>query len=307
METIIKTNSITKKYGSFKAVKSLDLSISLGEIYGFIGLNGAGKTTTIRMLLGMIKPTQGDIAIFGEKISPRSTKIWSKVGFLVERATAYPQLTVEENLEISRKLYQIKDKKRTHEVMDKLNLLRYKSRKAKHLSHGNFQRLAVAKALLHKPQLLILDEPTVGMDPAGIVEIRNLLRSLSKNKGVTIFISSHILGEIYRFTTRIGIIHEGVLIEEMDMETLKAKMQEKLVLDAADRPKLLSALKEQGLHLNTNDSGELEITDPRFIKNPEILAVDLIKKDIPLNKVNVEKEDLEEHFLNKVRRHESTA
>lgn len=306
METIIKTNSITKKYGSFTAVKSLDLSISQGEIYGFIGLNGAGKTTTIRMLLGMIKPTQGDVALFGEKINSRSTKIWSKVGFLVERATAYPGLTVIENLELSRKLYQIPDKKCVYEVMDKLNLLRYKSRKAKHLSHGNFQRLAVAKALLHKPQLLILDEPTVGMDPAGIVEIRNLLRSLSKNKGVTIFISSHILGEIYRFATRIGIIHEGVLIEEMDMDTLNEKMQEKLVLDAADRPKLLSALKEQGLHPNTNSSGEVEITDPGFIKNPENLAVELIRKDIPLNKVNVEKEDLEEHFLNKVRKHEST-
>jgi len=307
MKTIIKTNGITKKYGSFAAVKSLDLSIDKGEIYGFIGLNGAGKTTTIRMLLGMIKPTQGDVALFEEKISNRSTKVWSKVGFLVEKATAYPELTVEENLELSRKLYQIKDKKRTHEVMEKLNLVRYRRRKAKHLSHGNFQRLAVAKSLLHNPQLLILDEPTVGMDPAGIVEIRNLLRSLSENDGVTIFISSHILGEIYRFTTRIGIIHEGVLIEELDMEALKEKMQEKLVLDAADRPKLLSALEEQGLHPHKNDSGEVEITDPRFIKNPENLAVKLIKQDIPLNKVNVEKEDLEEHFLNKVKSHESTA
>jgi ABC-2 type transport system ATP-binding protein len=306
METIIKTNRITKKYGSFAAVKSLNLSISKGEIYGFIGLNGAGKTTTIRMLLGMIKPTEGDVALFGQKISSLSTKIWSKVGFLVERATAYPQLTVEENLELSRKLYQIKDKKSVYEVMEKLNLVRYRKRKSKHLSHGNFQRLAVAKALLHKPQLLILDEPTNGMDPAGIVEIRNLLRSLSENDGVTIFISSHILGEIYRFTTRIGIIHEGVLIEEMDIESLKEKMQEKLVLDAADRPKLLSALKEQGLHPHINDSGEVEIADPSFIKNPENLAVELIKKDIPINKLNVEKEDLEEHFLNKVRRHEST-
>jgi ABC-2 type transport system ATP-binding protein len=222
----------------------------------------------------------------------------------VETATAYPELTVKENLESSRKLYQITDKNRTHEVMDNLKLLRYQDRKAKHLSHGNYQRLAVAKALLHKPRLLILDEPTNGMDPAGIVEIRNLLKHLAKNQCVTTFISSHILGEIYRFTTRIGIIHEGVLIEEMDMETLNKKMQEKLVLDAADRPKLLSVLKEQGFHPNTNNLGEVEINDRRFIKEPDKLAVELIKKDVPLNKVNVEKEDLEEHFLNKVRRHE---
>jgi len=305
METIIKTEQLTKNYGSFAAVKSLDLSIKQGEIYGFIGLNGAGKTTTIRMLLGLVKPSTGKVELFGEKITHSSTRIWKKVGFLVEKATAYPGLTVKENLESSRILYQIADKNSVYEVMDKMNLSRYQNRKAKHLSHGNYQRLAVAKALLHKPELLILDEPTVGMDPAGIVEIRHLLRSLSEEQGVTIFISSHILGEIYRIITRIGIIHEGVLIEEMDVRTLSEKMQEKLVLDAADRAKLLSALKEQGLHPKTNHSGEVEITDPEFIKQPERLAVKLIKKDVPLNKVNVEKEDLEEHFLNKVRKHES--
>jgi len=206
MKTIIKTEQLTKKYGSFAAVKSLELSIKQGEIYGFIGLNGAGKTTTIRMLLGLIKPTTGRVELFGEKASHSSAGIWSKVGFLVEKATAYPGLTVKENLESSRILYQIEDKNRVTEVMDKMNLTRYQNRKAKHLSHGNYQRMAVAKALLHQPELLILDEPTVGMDPAGIVEIRHLLQSLSEDHGVTIFISSHILGEIYRMTTRIGII-----------------------------------------------------------------------------------------------------
>lgn len=305
MKTIIKTEKITKNYGSFAAVKSLELSIKQGEIYGFIGLNGAGKTTTIRMLLGLIKPSTGRVELFGEKISHSSTGIWKKVGFLVENATAYPGLTVKENLESSRLLYQVEDKNRVTEVMDKMNLNRYQNRRAKHLSHGNYQRLAVAKALLHRPELLILDEPTVGMDPAGIVEIRHLLGSLSEDEGVTIFISSHILGEIYRMTTRIGIIHEGMLIEEMDVRTLSEKMQEKLVLDAPDRAKLLSALKEEGLQSQTNHSGEVEITDPGFIKQPERLVVKLIKKDVPLNKVNVERQDLEEHFLSKVRKHES--
>lgn len=304
METVIKTESLTKKYGSLTAVKSLDLCIRKGEIYGFIGLNGAGKTTTIRMLLGMIKPITGSVELFGEKINPNSTEIWSKVGFLVETATAYPELTVIENLEASRKLYQLADNKLTNEVMEKLNLIRYQDKKAKHLSLGNYQRLAVAKALLHKPELLILDEPTLGLDPAGIVEIRNLLQSLAENEGVTVFISSHILGEIYRFTTRIGIIHEGVLIEEMDIEALNKKMEEKLVLDAADRPKLLSALKDLGYHPNTNSLGEVEITDSSLIKEPEKLVVELIKKNVSLNKVNVEKEDLEHYFLNKVGRHE---
>jgi ABC-2 type transport system ATP-binding protein len=302
METVIKAQNLTKKYGSLTAVKSLDLNIGKGEIYGFIGLNGAGKTTTIRMLLGMIKPTIGSVELFGEKINPNSTEIWLKVGFLVETATAYPELTVIENLEASRKLYQLADKKLTNEVMEKLNLVRYRDKKARHLSLGNYQRLAVAKALLHKPELLILDEPTLGLDPAGIVEIRDLFQSLAENEGVTVFLSSHILGEIHRFTTTIGIIHEGVLIEDIDIEALDNKMEEKLVLDAADRPKLLSALEDLGYHPNTNSLGEVEITDSSLIKEPERVVADLIKEDVPLSKVNVEKEDLEQYFLNKVGR-----
>ncbi|MDP1808594.1 MAG: ABC transporter ATP-binding protein [Actinomycetota bacterium] len=304
METVIKTQNLTKKYGSLNAVKSLDLNIGKGEIYGFIGLNGAGKTTTIRMLLGMIRPTMGSVELFGEKINPNSTKIWSRVGFLVEAATAYPELTVVENLEASRRLYQLADKKSTDKVMEKLNLVRYRDKKAKHLSLGNYQRLAVARALLNDPELLILDEPTNGLDPAGIVEIRNLLKSLAENEGVTVFVSSHILGEVYRFTTKIGIIHEGALIDEMDIKTLNKRMGERLVLDAVDRPALLSAVKSLGYDPHQNNAGEVEIDDGRVIKEPEKLVVELIKKDVYLNKVNVEKEDLEQYFLNKVGRHE---
>src|SRR3990170_5292885 len=180
MKTVIRKEDLTKNFGSFTAVKSLNLNIHQGESYGFIGLNGAGKTTTIRMLLGMIKPTIGRVALFGEKVNTGSAKIWSKVGFLVETATAYPELSVIENLEASRKLHQLSDEKLTNKVMEKLNLIRYRDKKAKYLSLGNYQRLAVAKALLHKPELLILDEPTLGLDPAGIVEIRNLLQSLAE-------------------------------------------------------------------------------------------------------------------------------
>ncbi len=302
MGTVIKTQNLTKEYGSLEAVKALDLNIPKGEIYGFIGLNGAGKTTTIRMLLGMIRPTAGSVELFGQRIGPNSTKIWSRVGSLVETATAYPELTVMENLEASRRLYRLPDKKATDEMMEKLSLTRYANTKVRALSLGNNQRLGIAKALLHKPSLLILDEPANGLDPAGIVEIRNLIQSLSVNEGVTVFISSHILGEIYRFATKIGIIHEGLLLEEMNHETLDKKMEEKLVLDATDRPKLLSALKGLGYHPNKNSLGEVEITDRGLIKEREKLVAELIKKDVPLNKVDVEKEDLEQYFLDKVGR-----
>ncbi len=300
MATAIKTKNLTKKYGTFTAVESLDLDIREGEIYGFIGLNGAGKTTTIRMLLGMIKPTAGNVELFGEKITPNSTQVWSRVGFIVETATAYPELSVVENLEASRRLYRLADKQVTGEVMEKLNLIRYKDKKAKHLSLGNYQRLAIAKALLHSPKLLILDEPTNGLDPAGIVEIRELLQSLAENEGVTVFISSHILGEIYRFTTRIGIIHEGALIDETDIETLNNRLGERLVLDAADRPHLLSAVKSLGYEPRQNSAGEVEISDSRAIKEPETIVAQLVRAGVLLKKVNVEKEDLEQYFLNKV-------
>jgi ABC-2 type transport system ATP-binding protein len=304
METVIKTESLTKTYGSLTAVSSLDLKIGKGEIYGFIGLNGAGKTTTIRMLLGMIKPTTGSVQLFGKPIVSGTTKIWSKVGFLVETAVAYPELTVKENLDVYRKLYRLADKRSIDEVMEKLNLVRYRDKKAKYLSLGNYQRLAVAKALINQPQLLILDEPTNGLDPAGIVEIRNLLKSLAENEGVTVFISSHILSEIYRFVTKVGIIHEGVLIEETDIETLSKNMEEKLVLDAADRSKLLSALDSLGCRPRINDLGEVEISDADLIAAPQKLVAELVENGVPLNKVNPAKEDLERYFLDKVGAHE---
>jgi ABC-2 type transport system ATP-binding protein len=299
-EYIVKTENLTKNFGSFTAVQSLNLAISKGEIYGFIGLNGAGKTTTIRMLLGMIKPTTGGVELFGERVTPDLTDIWSKVGSLVETAAAYPELTVYENLECSRRLYRLSERQRTAEVIEQLNLVRYRDKKAKHLSLGNYQRLAVARALLPHPELLILDEPTNAMDPEGIVEIRELLKDLANKDGVTVLISSHILGEIYRFATRIGIIHEGVLIDETDIDTLNKRMKERVVFDSPDRPKLLSALKTSGYNPIINRLGEAVVADDRVIKKPEGLVAKLVRMDVPLSKANTEKEDLEKYFLEKV-------
>lgn len=300
MDIIIRTENLKKRFGSFTAVESLNLSIAKGEIYGFTGLNGAGKTTTIRMLLGMIKPTTGSVDLFGERINSGSTAIWSKVGSLVETATAYPELTVYENLECSRRLYRLADKTATDRVLERLNLYRYRDKKAKHLSLGNYQRLSVARALINEPELLILDEPTNGLDPAGIVEMRSLLTGLAREKGVTVLISSHILGEIYRFATRIGIIHEGALIDEMDIEVLNKRMKERLVLDATDRPGLFSALKSSGFDPTVNNAGEALVDDEKAIKNPERLVAELVRQGVPISKSNVEKEDFEKYFLAKV-------
>ena len=220
--TAVSTRALVKRYRDVTAVDSLNLDVRRGEIYGFLGRNGAGKTTTIRMLLGLIRPSDGEVTVLGRRIIPGETSVFSRVGFLVETATAYPNLTVRENLDIQRRL----TGSPPGSVEDSITLLRlgpYAGRRAGQLSLGNKQRLSLARALLHSPELLVLDEPANGLDPAGIVEIRELLRSLADKRGVTVFMSSHILAEVAHLADRIGIIHNGRLIEESSRDDLAAK------------------------------------------------------------------------------------
>lgn len=221
-DTAISTRALIKRYRGITAVDALDLDVRRGEIYGFLGRNGAGKTTTIRMLLGLIRPSGGEITVLGRRIRPGEATVFSRIGFLVETATSYPNLTVRENLEIQRRL----TGSAPRSVADSIGLLRldpYADRRAGQLSLGNKQRLALARALLHSPELLLLDEPANGFDPAGIVEIRELLRSLADERGVTVFMSSHILAEVAHLADRIGIVHDGRLIEESSRDELAAK------------------------------------------------------------------------------------
>ena len=221
-DTAVSTRALVKRYRDVTAVDSLNLDVRRGEIYGFLGRNGAGKTTTIRMLLGLIRPSGGEVTVLGRRITPGETGVFSRVGFLVETATAYPNLTVRENLDIQRRLTGSPPRS----VSDSIGLLRldpYADRRAGQLSLGNKQRLALARALLHSPELLVLDEPANGLDPAGIVEIRELLRSLADERGVTVFMSSHILAEVAHLADRIGIVHDGRLIEESSRDELAAK------------------------------------------------------------------------------------
>jgi ABC-2 type transport system ATP-binding protein len=214
MQPIIQTINLSKHYGKLNAVENVSINVQKGEIYGFLGLNGAGKTTTIRMLLGLISSTTGEAFLNGKKVNAGNPKMWTDTGYLVEVPYSYPDLTVKENLDITRRLRLIDDRKSVDRVVDLLKLDEYRNVRAKNLSLGNAQRLGLAKAFIHNPKILILDEPANGLDPAGIVEIRELLADLALNNGVTVFISSHILGEISKFATRIGIIHEGMLIHE---------------------------------------------------------------------------------------------
>jgi len=221
-DSTITTRALSKRFGDVLAVDSLDLDVRRGEIYGFLGRNGAGKTSTIRMLLGLIRPSGGEVEVLGRRIVPGETGVFARVGFLVETATAYPNLTVRENLDIQRRLTGAPPRA-IAETIALLRLEPYADRRAGKLSLGNKQRLALARALLHSPDLLVLDEPANSLDPAGIVEIRDLLRKLASERGVTVFMSSHILAEVAHLADRIGIVHDGRLIEESSREELAAK------------------------------------------------------------------------------------
>jgi ABC-2 type transport system ATP-binding protein len=297
MKEVISTENLTKYFANVHAVESVSLKVRKGEIYGFLGLNGAGKTTTIRMLMGMIRPTVGSAFLFGEKVSAGSCSLWERVGYLVETPSSYPELTVWGNLAIIRRLRQMPEKKAVEAVIDKLRLTSYRDIKAKNLSLGNAQRLGLAKALLHHPDILILDEPANGLDPAGIVEIRELFSDLAFNQGVTIFISSHILGEISKFATRIGIIHEGRLIRELNADQLERLLDKRLVVNALDKEAVRSKLINDGYSVNLSKNGNLEVTGKEAINHPEHIADILVHAGLPPTLLKVEEEDLESYFL----------
>jgi ABC-2 type transport system ATP-binding protein len=292
----IETNQLSKRFGNVLAVNAIDLRVKQGEIYGFLGLNGAGKTTTIRMLLGMIRPSAGHVKVLDQTVGLTGQGPWGHVGHLVESPSAYPELTVHENLEISRRLHEISDKKATSYVIEQLELSSYINRKAGTLSTGNLQRLGLARALLHAPELLILDEPTNGLDPAGIVEIRDLLESLAKEKGITIFMSSHILTEVDRLATRIGIIHQGCLIEELDSNQLEKLRTKRLEVKARNLEAAHLSLQKAGYKPIIRDE-IIVLDDEHALEHPDDIAQTLVNAGTPPIHLVITQQNLEEHFM----------
>ncbi|WP_339794317.1 ATP-binding cassette domain-containing protein [uncultured Imperialibacter sp.] len=292
---IIETDNLTKRYGTATVVDQVSLQIPQGKIYGFLGLNGAGKTTTMRMLLGMINPTEGSVALFGRKV-PGNASVWDKVGYMIESTCAYPDLSVVENLNIFYRYHGLKDKEVTEKVIARLKLDQYRDIQASHLSLGNLQRLGLARALMHSPELLILDEPVNGLDPAGIVEIRHLLRELSA-QGTTVLISSHLLSEIAKVADTIGIIHQGSLIKELEANQLHNEIDRKLVLNSHNNVRVADLLQKNGIPFRTNAASEIEIMDRQWMSEPERIAEMVIGEHVGLTKLFTFEEDLESYFL----------
>lgn len=298
-DTVLTTSGLTKAYGDVLAVDHLDLHVGRGEIYGFLGLNGAGKSTTIRMILGLVQPTAGFATVLGHRIAPGATAPWREVGHLVESATAFPELTVRENLEVAARLHGIRDARPIDVVIERLALGPYRDRRARHLSVGNLQRLALARALLHSPRLLVLDEPANGLDPAGVIEIRELLRALADD-GATVFMSSHHLAEVDRLATRIGVVHRGRLVEELDVAELEARRRRRLFVGARDLDRAGAALRAHGLTATLSEADgapALLVEDPRAVDAPDEVARWLVAADVSPTHLAVVREDLEQHFV----------
>jgi ABC-2 type transport system ATP-binding protein len=292
--TAIATHGLTKRYDDVLAVDSLDLHVRRGEIYGFLGRNGAGKTTTIRMLLGLIRPSDGEVEVLGKRVRPGASDVFARVGYLVESATAYPNLTVRENLDIQRRLTGA-PRAAVPQAIELMRLDGYADRRAGVLSLGNRQRLSLARALLHRPELLILDEPANALDPSGIVEIRRLLRSLAGERGVTVLMSSHILAEVAHLADRIGVVHEGRLLEELDHDQLQARERLYVAVGTSEPERAATLLGEAGFARIERDGGRLRVfgAEERVAQ----IARTVIDAGLDLTELTPVHEDLESYFL----------
>jgi ABC-2 type transport system ATP-binding protein len=295
-DVVIATRALAKHYGEVRAVDGIDLNVRAGEIYGFLGRNGAGKTTTIRMLLGLVRPTTGEVTVLGRRVVRGEQGVFAEVGSLVETATAYPNLTVRENLDVHRRLTgSLPDS--VAEAMALLRLGEYADRRAGRLSLGNKQRLALARALLHRPRVLLLDEPANGLDPAGIIEVRGLLRRLADEEGVTVFMSSHILAEVAHLADRIGIVHAGRLIEEMEYDELRAKARAYLDITVSEPDRAVTLLAERLGIQRVERTGDGRLLAFDGLDRAADVARVLVGAGHDLTGLRVAEEDLETHFM----------
>ena len=299
-KVVLKTYNITKKYGEQLAVDNVNMTIKKGDIYGFIGQNGAGKTTLIRLITGLIHKSGGEIELLGANEENELNKARTMVGSLIESPSLYTNMTARENLEVSRLVRNIPGKKCIDEVLELVGLKDVEKKKVKNFSLGMRQRLGIANALMGNPKLLILDEPINGLDPMGIVEIRELLKKIKKEKDMTILISSHILSELSELATTYGIISNGKLIEEITAKQLSEKCRQYIDLKVDDTARAVILLERE---LGISDYEVLEDSNMKVFSNldnvGEVNSL-LSRSGIIVESISVKGENLEEYFMNKV-------
>lgn len=298
VEYIIETNNLSKIYYNNTVVDSINMHVEKGKIYGLLGKNGAGKTTTMCMLLNLAYPTSGEIYLFGKNSKKYTKEIYSNIGSIIETPGFYENLTAYENLKIISKLRKDFYPQNINLVLEMVNLENSKSKKFKDFSLGMKQRLGIAAAIMHNPELLILDEPINGLDPFGIKEIRTLLKRLSHEYGITILISSHILSEIENIADVIGIMDKGILIEEIPKEELHNRLNKFVEFELSDGYRAVELLEKIGLKANK----DFTITKEGIIhlySNLEMrdkINALFVSAGIDVKKVNLCEENLEDFF-----------
>lgn len=298
VEYIIETKNLSKIYYNNTVVDSINMHVEKGKIYGLLGKNGAGKTTTMCMLLNLAYPTSGEIYLFGKNSKKYTKEIYSNIGSIIETPGFYENLTAYENLKIISKLRKDFYPQNINLVLEMVNLENSKSKKFKDFSLGMKQRLGIAAAIMHNPELLILDEPINGLDPFGIKEIRALLKRLSHEYGITILISSHILSEIENIADVIGIMDKGILIEEIPKEELHNRLNKFVEFEVSDGYKAVELLEKIGLKANK----DFTITKEGIIhlySNLEMrdkINALFVSAGIDVKKVNLCEENLEDFF-----------
>lgn len=295
-DLMIETKKLTKIYGEQTAVNSVNLHVKPGRIYGLLGRNGAGKTTIMKMILGLTPITSGEVDVFGQNIKGHEKRIYPRIGAIIETPGFYPNLTGTENLEIFAKLRGTPQPNAVKNALEVVGLP-YKDKKLfSKYSLGMKQRLGIANAILHDPELLILDEPTNGLDPIGIAEVRNFIKNLSVERGKTILISSHILSEISLLADDIGIIDHGILLEESSMEELEKKNRKYIQLQVSDIPKA-SLILERQFHVTdyaVQDEHNLRLYDTAL----DMAAINkaLVVQDVAVISSQICNDTLEDYF-----------
>lgn len=297
MSFIIETKNLSKHFGKEKAVNKINIKVKPGDIYGFLGRNGAGKTTTIRMLLGLIKPTNGVIKIFGKDLKNNKDEILKRIGSTIEFAGFYKNLSGVDNLKINATLIGVQKKDAIEEALNIVGLYEDRNKKVGDYSLGMKQRLGIARAILHDPELLILDEPTNGLDPVGIKEMRRLIKSLAENKEITIFMSSHILSEVQQLATTIGIIHEGQLLEEINFAELRKRNRKYLELQVSDDARAVMFLEQEfGITDYKVQPGNIIRVYNNYDQAASINTM-LVKKEIEVSGIRLSEDNLEDYFV----------
>ncbi|MED4814363.1 ABC transporter ATP-binding protein [Bacillus atrophaeus] len=297
MTYTVNINGLTKTFQGKEVVSNVNMHIRKGEIYGFLGPNGAGKTTVMKMLTSLVKPTGGEIEILGHKMTNTSYKVLGRIGSMIEYPIFYEKLTAQENLELHCEYMGYHDKNSIQEVLGMVNLKNIEDKAVKTFSLGMKQRLGIARAIITKPELLILDEPINGLDPVGIKEIRHLFQVLSKEYGMTLLISSHMLSEIEQIADTIGVIRDGRLLEEVSMDKIRGQNTEYIELVTTNRTKACFVLENELGIANFKILNEKTVRIYDSDASQAAISKALILNDIDIESINKKYTSLEDYFL----------